>query len=73
MEHMRWEPQPVGWVLRVSYTDPCIGRRFAGLVYPMTRGWIWEVFGIDKAGLVDSPEQAKKMVENETRDSQEGG
>ncbi len=63
---MRWEKQPVGWVLRVSFSDPCIGHRFAGLVYPTSQSkWIWEVFEQDLAGLADSLELAKQMVERE--------
>ena len=70
---MRWEPQAVGWVLRVSFDDPCIGHRFAGLVYPSTRGFIWEVFEQDKAGLAESLEVAKKIVEREVDEGREGG
>ncbi len=63
---MRWEKQPVGWVLRVSFTDPCMGHRFAGLVYPSSEGnWLWEVFEQDKAGLESSLILAKQMVEKE--------
>jgi hypothetical protein len=63
---MRWQQQSGGWVLRVSFTDPCIGHRFAGLVYPTSQGkWIWEVFERDLAGLANSLELAKKAVENE--------
>jgi hypothetical protein len=61
---MRWEPQSGGWILRVSFTDPCIGNRFAGLVYPLSGGrWIWEVLDADEAGAEDSLEKAKKRVE----------
>ena len=63
---MRWEKQFGGWILRVSFTDPCLGHRFAGLVYPTSeKKWIWEVFEQDKAGLADNLELAKKMVEGE--------
>lgn len=67
---MRWEPQSGGWVLRISFTDPCIGHRFAGLIYPATKGFIWEVFERDMAGLADSLEAAKKMVEREIETSE---
>lgn len=60
---MRWEQQSGGWVLRVSFTDPCIGHRFAGLVYPTTGGWIWEVFGEDRAGTTATLRSAQKFVE----------
>lgn len=63
---MLWQQQSGGWVLRVSFTDPCIGNRFAGLVYPTSeKKWIWEVFESDLAGLADSLGQAKKIVEKE--------
>lgn len=61
---MRWEKSSDGWVLRMSFTDPCIGHRFAGLVYPISGGrWLWEIFGLDLAGAVGSFEEAKKAVE----------
>ena len=61
---MRWERRFVGWVLRVSGTDISIGNRFAGLVYPLSKGrWIGEVFDKDLAGGFDTIEEAKKFVE----------
>lgn len=61
---MRWEPQSGGWVLRVSFNDPVIGHRFAGLAYPLSAGkWVGEVFEKDLAGEFESLEKAKKFVE----------
>ncbi len=62
---MRWEPQSGGWILRISYTDPCIGHRFAGLVYLLSGWrWAWEILDLDAAGAEPSLELAKKQVEN---------
>lgn len=61
---MRWEPKFGGWVLRVSFTDPCLGSRFAGLVYPLSGGrWVSEVFDKDIAQGFESEREARKFVE----------
>lgn len=61
---MRWEPQSGGWILRISYTDPCIGHRFAGLVYPLSEHrFLWEMLDSDEIGAEESIEAAKKQVE----------
>lgn len=61
---MRWEPKFGGWVLRVNFKDPCVGNRFAGLVYPLSGGrWLAEVFEKDLAGGFGSEREAKKFVE----------
>ena len=61
---MRWEPKFGGWVLRVSFIEPCSGYRFAGLVYPLAKGrWLAEVFDRDLAEAFDSEREARKFVE----------
>ena len=48
----------------MSFTDPCIGSRFAGLVYPLSYGkWLGEVFDKDMAQGFGSEREAKKWVE----------
>ena len=58
--------------MRVSFTDPCVGHRFAGIIYPVAGGWIWEVLGEDKAGLEKEERLAKKKVEIEVTEGEEG-
>lgn len=61
---MRWERQFDGWVLRTSWSVPVIGKLFAGLVYPVSKGrWLAEVFCKDIAGGFDNIEEAKAFVE----------
>ena len=61
---MRWEPSFGGWVLRISFTEPCIGHRFAGLIYPRSGGrWLGEVFEKDLAQGFESEREARKWVE----------
>ena len=50
--------------MRISFTDPVLGHRFAGLAYPLSGGrWIGEVFEKDLAGAFGSEKEAKKFVE----------
>ena len=50
--------------MRVGFKEPCVGSRFAGLIYPLSKGrWIGEVFDKDLAAGFESEREARKWVE----------